>query len=144
MKILGKMQKRATIWILGVFRTFPTEGLEAIAGLIPIKLHLHKLTSRSQLHSVALSKNHLIKTLIKDAPNIYTKPSSHSINTLTDHQKNSVKGHLVDSYNKLHGIFSSFSSLDSELNPGSRIIDIFQDQFLFNLANKAKKDSEHS
>ena len=144
LKILGKIQRRATIWILGVFRTSPTEGLEAIAGLILIKLHLHKLASRSQLHSVTLSKNHLIKTLIEDAPNTYTKPSSHSINTLTDHQKNSVKGYLVDSYNKLHGIFLSFSSLDSELNLGSRIIDIFQDRFLFNLANKVKKDSEHS
>ena len=144
LKILGKMQRRATIWILDVFRTSPTEELEAIAGLIPIKLYLHKLASRSQLCSAALPKNHLIKTLIEDAPNIYTKPSPHSINTLTDRQKNSIKEHLVDLYNKLHGIFSLFSTLDSELNLGSRIIDIFQDRFLFNLANKAKKNSERS
>ena len=45
MKILGKIQRRATIWILGAFKTLPTEGLKAIAGLIPIKLHLHKLAS---------------------------------------------------------------------------------------------------
>ena len=32
MKILGKMQRRATIWILGAFRTLPTEGIKAIAG----------------------------------------------------------------------------------------------------------------
>jgi len=63
---------------------------------------------------------------------------------LTDRQKNSVKGHLIVSYNKLHRIFPSFSPLDSELNLGSRIIDIFQDRFTFNLANKAKTDSEHS
>jgi len=62
------MQRRAAIWILGAFRTFPTEGLEAIADLIPIKLHLHKLTSRSQLRSAALPENHLIKTLIDDSP----------------------------------------------------------------------------
>jgi len=138
------MQRRATIWILGAFRTSSTEGLEAIVGLIPIKLHLHKLASRSQLHSAALPKNHLIKTLIEDVPNTYTKPSPHSINILTDRQKNSVKGHLIDSYNKLHGIFPLFSPLDPELNLGSRIIDIFQDQFSFNLANKAKNDSAHS
>ena len=124
LKILGKMQRRAAIWTLGVFRTSSTEGLKAIAGLIPIKLHLHKLASRSQLYSAALPKNHIIKTLIEDVP---TKSSSHSINMLTDHQKNSIKGHLIDSYNKLHGIFLLFSSLDSELNSGSRIIDIFQD-----------------
>ena len=121
------MQRRATIWILGAFRTSPTEGLEAIVGLIPIKLHLHKLASRSQLHSATLPKNHLIKTLIEDVPNTYTKPSPYSINMLTDRQKNSVKGHLIDSYNKLHRIFPFFSPLNPELNPGSRIIDIFQD-----------------
>ena len=141
MKILGKMQRRATIWILGTFRTSPTEELEAITGLIPIKLYLHKLASRSQLHSATFPKNHIIKTLIEDVP---TKPSSHSINILTDLQKNSIKGHLIDLYNKLHGIFPSFCPLDSELNPGSRIINIFQDQFVFNLANKVKTDSERS
>ena len=110
-------------------------------GLIPIKLHLHKLASRSQLRSATLPKNHIIKTLIEDVP---TKPSSYSINILTDLQKNSVKGHLINLYNKLHGIFPSFSPLDSELNPSSRIINIFQDQFTFNLANKVKTDSECS
>ena len=124
LKILGKIQRRATIWILGAFRTSPTERLKVIAGLIPIKLHLHKLASRSQLRSATLPKNHIIKTLIEDIP---TKPFSHSINTLTNCQKNSVKGHLIDSYNKLHGIFPLFSPFDSELNPDSRIIDIFQD-----------------
>jgi len=141
LKILEKMQRRATIWILGAFRTSPTGGIEAIAGLIPIKFHLHKLASRSQLHSAALPKNHLIKTLMEDAPNTYSKPPLHSINSLTDRQKSSIKDHLVNSYNKLHGIFPSFSPLDRELTPGSRVIDTFQDQFLFNLSNKAKNDT---
>ena len=140
-KILGKMQRRATMWILGAFRTSSTEELKAIVGLILIKLYLHKLDNRSQLCSAALPKNHLIKTLIGDIPNTYTKPSPHSINMLTDRQKNYVKEHLIDSYNKLHGIFPLFSPLNSELNPGSRIINIFQDWFLFNLANKVKNNS---
>ena len=57
MKILGKMQRRAAIWILGAFRTSPTEGLKAITSLISIKFHLQKLASRSQLRSVALLEN---------------------------------------------------------------------------------------
>ena len=44
MKILGKMQRRATLWILGAFKTSPTDGLEAITGIILIKFHLQKLT----------------------------------------------------------------------------------------------------
>ena len=47
MKILDKMQRRAAIWILGAFKTLPTEGIEAIAGIIPIKFHLQKLARRS-------------------------------------------------------------------------------------------------
>ena len=144
LKILGKMQRRAAIWILGAFRTFSTSRIKAIASFIPIKFHLHKLTSRSHLHSTTLPKNHLIKTLIEDTPNIYSKSPLHSINSLTDHQKSSIKDHLVDSYNKLHGIFPSFSPLDPKLTPGSRVIDTFQDQFLFNLSNKAKNDTARS
>jgi len=105
----------------------PTEGLKTIAGLIPIKLHLHKLTSRSQLHSAALPENHLIKTLIDDPINTRYKPPPHSINTLTDRQKNFIKGHLIDSNNKLYGVFPSFSPLNPEFNLGSRIINIFPD-----------------
>jgi len=138
------MQRRAAIWILGAFRTFLTSGIEAIAGLIPIKFHLHKLASRSQLCSAALSKNHFIKTLIEDTLNTYSKLPLHSINSLTDHQKSSIKDHLVDSYNKLHGILPSFSPLDPELTPGSRVIDTFQDRFSFNLSNKAKNDTTRS
>jgi len=141
LKILGEMQRRATIWILGAFRISPTRGIEAIAGLIPIKFHLHKLTSRSQLRSAALLKNYLIKTLIEDTLNTYSKLPLHSINSLTDHQKSSIKDDLVDLYNKLHRIFPSFSPFNPELTLGSRVIDTFQDWFSFNLSNKAKNDT---
>jgi len=49
LKALGKMQRRAAIWTLGAFKTFPLYGIEAIAGLVPIKLYLQKLGGRSQL-----------------------------------------------------------------------------------------------
>ena len=60
MKILDKMQKRAAIWILGVFKTSPTEDIEAIARIIPIKFHLQKLARRSQIQPFALPINHII------------------------------------------------------------------------------------
>ena len=119
------------------------EGLEAIAGLISIKFHLQKLTSRSQLCSAALSENHLIRTLMHDPHNAHNKPTPHSINTLTKHQKTIVKGHLIDSNNKLFGIFPSFSPLNLELNLGSRVVDVFSDRFSFNLVNREKNDKTH-
>ena len=127
MKILGKMQRRATIWILGVFKTLPTEGIEAIAGMIPIKFHLQKLTSRSQLCPLALLASHLIRTLMNGPSNSPTKPIPHSINTLTNYQRTIIKGHLIDSNNKLYGVFPSFSPLHLEPHLGSRIVDNFSD-----------------
>ena len=46
LKELRKIQQRAALWILGTFCTLSTLGIEAITGLIPIYLHLHKLSSR--------------------------------------------------------------------------------------------------
>ena len=50
----------------------------------------------------------------------------------------------MNSNNKLYGVFPSFSPLNLEFNPGSRIINIFPDQFSFNLANKGKNVSSCS
>ena len=141
MKILGKMQRKAAIWILGAFKILPMERLEAIAGLIPIKSCLHKLMGRSQLCSASLPENHLIKTLMDDPLNTCLNSLPNSINFLTDRQKTSIKGHLIDSNNKLYGVFPSFSPLNPEFIPGSRIINIFPDQFSFNLASKGKNAS---
>jgi len=64
----------------------------------------------------------------------------HSINTLTNRQRNITKDHLIDLNNKVYRIFSSFLPLHPELAPGSRIIDNFSDCFSFNLTNKKEKD----
>jgi len=58
-------------------------------------------------------------------------------------QRNITKDHLIDSKNKVYGIFSSFSPLHPKLALGSRIIDNFSDCFSFNLTNKKEKDKIH-
>ena len=63
-----------------------------------------------------------------------------SLKSLTSHQRSNIKGHLVDSNNKLYGIFPSFSPLHLELFLGSRIIDNFSDRFSFNLATRNKNN----
>ena len=74
MKILDKMQRRVAIWILGIFKTFPTKGIKAIAGIILIKFHLQKL-ARSQIWPFALPSNHIIRDLMDDSPNLSKKPN---------------------------------------------------------------------
>ena len=130
-KILDKMQRRATIWILGAFKTLPLEGIKAIAGIIPIRFHLQKIARRSQICPFKLSINHILRELMNDSPLSSNNPNPHTVGSLTNYQKNIVKDHLINSCNKAYGIFPSFSPLNSEFFPGSHIMDNFSDQFSF-------------
>ena len=136
MKILNKMQRRAATWILGAFKTSPLKGIEALAGLMPIRFHLQKISKRSLIHSFKLPDNHILKNLLNDdLPSV--KPSNpHNIGSLTNRQKSLIKGHLSDSHTKTLGIFPLFSPIDPEFSPGNRITDIFSNRFSFNLVNK--------
>ena len=64
-KELNKIQQRATIWILGAFYTFPFSNTETIVGLVPIKLHLQKLSSKLQLRAHSLLSNRILKFLLE-------------------------------------------------------------------------------
>jgi len=85
LKILGKMQRRATIWILGVFKISSSYGIKAIVDLILIKLHLQKLGGRSQLRASKLPPNHLLRLLMNSQ---LSHSSSHfspvALNSLTN------------------------------------------------------------
>ena len=140
MKILNKMQRRAAIWILGTFKTSPTEGIKAIVGLIPIKFHLQKIAKRSLIRPFKLPANHIIKNLLVDDPPSIKTMNSHNIGSLTNCQRSLTKCFIVDSNTKSYGIFPSFSPLDLEFSPGSRIIDNFSNCFSFNLVNKKEKN----
>ncbi len=111
MKILNKIQRRAIIWILEAFKTSSSEGIEAIAGIIPIKFHLQKLTGRSFICPFKLPDNHIIIILMDDSPQQGKNPNPHTVGPLTNRQKNITKGHLIDSCNKSYGIYLSFSPL---------------------------------
>ena len=134
------MQRRAAIWILGAFKMSPLEGIKAITGLILIRLHLQKLIRRSQLCMLALPPNYIIRMFMDLS---FSSPKCQhpiSLKSLTSHQRSNVKGHLVDSNNKLYRIFPSFSPLHPELSLNSKIIDNFSDHFSFNLTISNKND----
>ena len=139
MKILNKMQRRAAIWILDAFKTSPSEGIEAIAGIIPIRFHLQKLAKKLQMWPFKLLINHILRNLMDDSLSLSISPNPHSISSLTNCQKTATKSHLIDSCTKSYGIFPSFSPLNQEFSPGSHIVDIFPDRFSFNLVTKKDK-----
>ena len=62
--LLATMQRKAALWILGAFRTSPTSGIEALAGLIPIYLHLKKLAKRFCLRAAILPSQHALLSLL--------------------------------------------------------------------------------
>ena len=140
MKVLNKMQRRAAIWILEAFKTSPSMGIEAIAGIIPIKFHLQKIARRLEIRPFKLSSSHILRSLIDDSPPLPTMSNPHYIGLLTNRQRNLAKGHLIDSYNKSHKIFPSFSPLNPEFSPGLHITDKFSNHFSFNLVNKKEKE----
>ncbi|KXN89798.1 hypothetical protein AN958_05139 [Leucoagaricus sp. SymC.cos] len=49
LKLLRQMQRNAALWITSAFRTSPSGGIESLTGLIPIHLHLKKLTKHTCL-----------------------------------------------------------------------------------------------
>jgi len=142
MKVLDKVQRRAAIWILEAFKISPSEGIEAIAGIIPIRFHLQKIARRSQIRPFKLPTNHILRELMDDSPLSSNNPNPHTVGSLTNHQKNIAKSHLIDSCNKAYGIFPFFSPLNPEFFPGSHIMENFSDQFSFNLVNKKEKDKD--
>ena len=125
MKVLNKMQRRAATWILGAFKTSPLEGIEALAGLMPIRFHLLKISKRSLICPFKLPNNHVLNSLLNDDPPSSKTSNSHNIGSLTNRQKSLIKGHLLDTHTKKLGIFPSFSPVNHELSPGNRIMDIF-------------------
>ena len=118
----------------------PLEGIEAIAGVILIKFHLQKIARRSQIRPFKLLTGHILRSLMDDSLPVSIIPNPHCIGLLTNCQRNLIKGHLIDSYNKAHGIFPSFSLLNPKISPGLYIMDKFSNCFSFNLVNKKEKE----
>ena len=65
LKKLRKIQRRVALWILGAFYTSSILGIEAIASLVPIYLHLQKISEYHQLRISILLNNHAIKSLLE-------------------------------------------------------------------------------
>ena len=83
MKVLNKMQRRAATWILGAFKTSPLKGIKALAGLMPIRFHLLKISKRSLIRPFKLPNNHVLNSLLNDDPPSSKTSNSHNIGSLT-------------------------------------------------------------
>ena len=135
------MQKRAAIWILDVFQTLPSFCIKAIVGLVPIHLHLQKLSGRAQLRVYALPHNHILCLLLESRPNLYNNYHYFLLDLLTPCQWERIKGPIIDMDNKFNKVFPSFDLHNFKFSLGSRIIDIFSSYFSFHSFSKYSKDN---
>ena len=119
----------------------PSFGIEAIAGLIPIHLHLQKLRDRSQLRAYAVSHNHILRLLLDSRPNIHKNYHCLSLDLLTKCQCEMLKGPIVNMNNRFNEVFPSFDLLNFEFSSSSRIINTYTSHFFFHPFSKQGKDS---
>ena len=141
LKILGKIQSKAAIWILEAFKTSLLFSIEAIASLISINRYLQKLSERSQLQAYFLSFNHIICSLIEPRTCSLFNQHLFSLRLLTRCQYNLVKGPLVDIDNRFNEVFPFFVLFHPKFSPSHRVIDIFPSYFSFHSFSKQKDNS---
>ena len=138
---LGKLQRRAAIWILGAFKMSPSYSIEAITGLIPICLHLQKLSGRLQLRGHTLPANHIIRSLLDNNPNCPFPPDDLSLGSLSKRQRYLLKGYIVDMDNRFNEVFFAFDLINPELQPSNRVIDTFSNRFSFHTFSRKNDPS---
>ena len=135
------MQRRAVIWILRMFHTLLSLGIKAIAGLIPIYLHLQKLSSIFQLRMHMLPPNHIVKSLLESRHMNVNSIHWLLLKRLMPRQQLLLKVPIVDANNRLNEIFPSFDPFNNEFSPGDRLIDIFPSYFSLHSINRRNKES---
>ena len=119
------MQRKAALWILGAFFTSPTGEIEALAGLIPIQLHLKKLVKRSCLRAATLPSQHALMSLLSAKHSKGAPPHPQSLTLLNDIQCAHLKGPLLDTEASLLNLTECFNPLHAETTPDCRLLDSF-------------------
>ena len=128
---LKKIQHKAALWITSTFWTSPSDGIETIAGLIPITLHMHKLNSRHHLRYGSIPSSHAINLLL-DSQYAKNHPLHKATTSkLTDKQRSNLKSPIKDINECLNSVRDCYNPLFSLFSPGSRVVDHFSSRFSF-------------
>ena len=123
---LKKIQQRAALWITGAFRTSPSEGIEAITGLIPITLHLRKLNGRHHLHYASILPSHTINSLLDSQHAKNQAPYKTATSKLTAKQQTNLKSPIKDVNDRLNSVRNCFNPLHCKGDRSGRLQEIPQ------------------
>jgi len=105
------MQCKVALWILGTFCTSSTGGIEALADLIPIHLHLKKLVKQSCLRAATLLSQHTLLSFLSAHNFKGAHPYPQSLALLTDTQSAQLRSPLLDTEVSLLNLTECFNSL---------------------------------
>jgi hypothetical protein len=142
MMLMNCMQRRAALWITGAFWTSPTMAIEAIAGLMPIHLHLSKLAQRSSVQISTLHQTHALHTFLGIYANKIQHPLSPS--SLTERQADKVSGPLIEVVKHQPAPNETLTPLPLEGVLGLRLLDLFLNRFSHYPTDRAAKDPVHT
>jgi len=105
--------------------------IKAIAGLIPIILHLTKLNGHHYLHYASIPCNYAVNSLLDSQHAKNASPHKFSLSNLTDKQKMKLKSPISDINNHLSEINDSFIPFHFIFSPGLRLVDHFSKKISF-------------
>ena len=108
--------------------------------LISIHLHLQKISGRQHLRAASLASNHALHSLLENQHSKNTKSHRLSLDNLTFKQCLKIKSAVVNSNNRLNGIFPSFDTSHKELSSGFHLVDNFPNHFSFHTVNRQDKE----
>jgi hypothetical protein len=141
LKSLTSMQWKAACWITGAFCTSPTGGVESLAGLPPIRLHLQKLSQRAILRTATLSDTHPLQSLIKGTHAKRALPMLGSACWMSETRCQQVHDTITMSSGPLDELSEEFSPCAEENSPGFRLMDRYLDRVLFNDYNPKEENA---
>ncbi|CAA7268140.1 unnamed protein product [Cyclocybe aegerita] len=131
MNQLKRMQRKAALWITGAFRTSPTGGLEALAGLIPVHLMLKKLATRAVYRVATLADTHPLRSMMGKGLLKQAAPHARSAALMTPAMRGKVKSTVMEVDERVHALTESFKPFALEARPGDRLLDRYADRLRF-------------
>ena len=109
----------------------PSEGVEAIAGLIPINLHLKKLNGQHHLRYATIPPSHAINALLDKHQSRNQNQHKFALANLTIKQKSKLKSPIKDISIRLNKIKDEFDPYHVIFYPGLRLVDYFSSRIAF-------------
>lgn len=116
-------------------------GVEALAGLMPVQLHLKKLAKRANFRVATLTDTHPTRSLLQGPQVKGAALHRQAMGALPERIPNQVPGTIREIHLNLPLLTEVFSPTDDEAQPGNRLLDCFADQVHFNSTVKDPKKS---